>query len=275
MTGLKRKIIVFFALFVLMCMAFANAYGISIEENNKEQYDVKIKRHATETSDGVRVYISKKTGKVVFVEKIPMTGHRWGRWEIIKKPTYSEDGYKIRRCLKHPYLKHADKRILLRTGPKWGKWIVDRKPTKTREGLKHRIDELHKWRIEYRIIPRIKSFPEANDNSFSPGRITFNPNTVNNPGSNQNLRNAMGGSTSGDSSSKGSPDGGASVSGGQSSDGIDSDKGSAHIPFGAADAAIAFANGAVAVFWWILLLPLVKVMLWIGKKRKEAEENNL
>ena len=69
MTGLKRKIIVFFALFVLMCMAFTNAYGISIEENNKEQYDVKIKRHATETSEGVRVYISKKQGRLFLLKK--------------------------------------------------------------------------------------------------------------------------------------------------------------------------------------------------------------
>lgn len=264
--NLNRKIVMCFLLTLFFSVNLMPSHGISIEENNKDRYDVKIEKPATDKADGSRIYISRKTGKIVFREVIPMTGHKWSAWKIAKKATYSKDGYKVRYCLKHPHVKHVDKKVLIRTGPKWGKWIIDRNPTNNKDGLRHREDLLHKGRREYEIIPVINIFPremnilQKSNIEKRPSRkdIQSNPKT-----------------DSKENSQEASEAGSGANSAGRGQDVTDVGVSSNHVPFGAADAAIVLANGTVAAFWWILLLPLVKVMFWIARKRREAEEKNL
>ena len=51
------------------------------------------------------------------------------------------------------------------------------------------------------------------------------------------------------------------------------DIGNEPVPLGAADVAIAGANGIALIYFVILLLPLFRVWFWIMKKRREAEED--
>ena len=60
------------------------AYADEKPPGDRSTYDVRVKQRATETKDGIREYRDKESGKI-YEEKIPKTGHIWGRVEDSKK----------------------------------------------------------------------------------------------------------------------------------------------------------------------------------------------
>lgn len=235
---------------------------------DRSTYDVRIKQKATETTDGIREYRDKATGKL-YLEKIPKTGHVWGEWKVVKRPTEDSDGYKERHCIRYGRgehsAKHFQKAVISKTAGEWKPWVVDRKPTGIVEGLKHRDSTDNAKRVQYDIIPNLRQAMILNTGeTLRP--VVLDSGTGEVPDENRKVIRHDASGEERDARAPGSYEGETPAGG-------NAKKGSA--PFSTADAVIIGANGTVAGIWVVLLFPMFKVAFWISAKKRAIRRKGI
>lgn len=176
---------------------------------------------------------------------------------VVRHATSDADGLRRYVCDKCGY---TYTETIPATGHRWGSWSVIRKATASAEGLKHRVCMNDTSHVEY---DPISVLPGSTDNTIGGGTIV-----IDNGGQVKSQTVAKTRDSNRNKTEDGSKDGGDSR-GGKGSGGYSAKT----VPLGAADVAIVGANGAASIFFILLLLPLIKVMFWIAKKRREAEED--
>ena len=280
--------------------------------DGEHDWKVTITTRATETKDGERTFTCRSCGET-YTEAIPATGHVWGDWEVTREPNCTEKGEKTRTCTKHEGLNHTEKEAipakghdLTKTAAKaatetkegniayytcsvCGKLFSDSKGKKEitkadtvipAKGKKPAKEETKKKDSSGKssgsgssgssgsgssVVPQLPANPVVgpglNTKPFAPALDNKEENkkkeSVNK--SEKKDKDSEPESTSEVYADSGMPDA--------------VDIGNEPVPLGAADVAIAGANGIALIYFVILLLPLFRVWFWIMKKRREAEED--
>lgn len=234
---------------LIVCGSFVVSYaGSDCPQGGEHDYTVTIVKRATENTDGVRKYVCSKCGDT-YTEAIPATGHKWSSWVTDKKATCTDKGHAYRKCIKHTEFTHYEYKTLPALGHDYQVKITA--PTSTSAGMK--VYTCSRCGDTYSVM-----FGSATGGNSSTATIKSVSKTDK------------------DNVSKLTDDGKSKAATSKSNTAA-ATKGTspttAAVPFGAADAAILGANG-VAILWFILLLlPLIRVMFWVAKKRREAEED--
>lgn len=245
---MRKRIQALIFVLVLIISAFGTTVFASDQcpKGGEHDYKVTIIKRATENQDGLRKYVCSKCGKT-YTEPIPATGHVWGSWSVKTGATCTKSGKAVRRCIKHKDFTHYQYKIIPAKGHNWGDWIVDKSPTSSAEGLEHRCCKNDSSHIEYHLLPLI-----------SQNQVTAGTNIISNTALTTKDKSKTTAHSNIHSTCR------------SASNGADLAKA---VPLGAADAAIAGANGVASIFFIMLLLPFIKVLLWVKKKHREAEEN--
>lgn len=248
---IRRILALVFASVLILGTSYMTVFAESqCPKGGSHEYTVTIVKRATETKDGVRQYVCSKCGKA-YTEAIPATGHRWSSWYVKTRPGCTKSGVMARKCVRYSSFTHYDYKTIPATGHDFGPWIIDRASTDKVEGLEHRVCANDGSHVEYGIIPVLEAGTSIiNDNKVINEDSKAVSKTKTDSDKNRNNSEASSGTSSG---ATGSTEGKS-------------------VPLGAADAAIAGANGVATIFFILLLLPLIRVLLWVDKKRKEAEE---
>lgn len=235
---LKRIVAIFAAAALIASCSFVVSFADSgCPKGGEHDYTVTIVKRATENSNGVRKYVCSKCGKT-YTEAIPATGHRWSKWITDKKATCTRSGHAYRKCIKHREFTHYQYKKVAALGHDYQVKVIE--PTSSSMGMKI-----------YTCVRCGESYSVPYSGTTGQNATANNVTKTEKSNVSKLTKNK----------SKSAEPAGVT---GTSKNTV--------VPFGTADAAILGANG-IALFWFvILLLPLVRVMFWVAKKRREAED---
>lgn len=104
---LKRLVLISLLSFCLFIPCSKKAFATT---RDGIRYEVRIIKHPTEDENGIREYIYEDGTS--YTEEIPATGHKWSEWIVDVEPTKDKAGHKYRVCTKYPDAPHYEEAII-------------------------------------------------------------------------------------------------------------------------------------------------------------------
>ena len=233
--GHKRRTVRILAMILslLLCAAAGSAFAVSGTCSSEHDYEVTIVKRATSDKEGLRRYECRACGNIV-EEAIPATGHHWGAWKVKLAATSEASGLSYRVCKNDP--DHIQYKAI----------------SKLEETSSEKLPSIRKMSEESTFatvaLPSQTEEPALEEEPEEPAEEPEETAEPAKPAQKPAPGKSVGRET------------------------VAKDIADEIVPMGAADALIIGANGVAAIYFLILLLPLFRVWLWIGKKRREAEE---